>query len=169
MGWPAPGHRACGFDGSPGRKVSVDAADCRLRSGSREGTDVMRSLRLFAAGFAVLAMLSVSSAAWSDGGRRGHHHHSHGSSVRFGFVFGGPLWYPGSLYSYPYSYPYPYAYPPTVIVPSEPRVYIERDDRVAQQNSPGYWYYCRESNTYYPYVKECAEPWERVPAQPRNP
>jgi hypothetical protein len=132
----------------------------------------MRSLKLFALVLVALATASVSTAAWSDGGRRwnhGHHYHSHGSRLHLGFVFGGPLWYPGPAYSYPYPYAYPYAYPPAVVVPQAPRVYIERDDRVAQERAPGYWYYCRESNTYYPYVKECSEPWERVPAQPRNP
>ena len=135
----------------------------------------MHSLQLkqFAVGLATLSLLLASAAAWS-GGYRGHygHHHSHGSHLSLGFVFGGPLWYPGPVYSYPYpyaSYPYPYAYEPAIVVPPAPRVYIERDDRTAQESAPGYWYYCRESNTYYPYVKECAQPWERVPAQPRNP
>src|SRR5690606_16777606 len=87
------------------------------------------------------------------------HHHHHGSRLHLGFVFGGPLWYPAPVYSYPY-------YAPAIVVPPAPRVYIERDDKVAQESAPGYWYYCRESDTYYPYVKECAGPWERVPAQP---
>ncbi|MPZ46621.1 MAG: hypothetical protein GEV05_25200 [Betaproteobacteria bacterium] len=132
----------------------------------------MRSLRLFAVGLAALAILLTSAAAWSDGGRRGHHrhhHHSHGSRLQLGFVFGGPLWYPGPVFPYSYSYPYPYGYAPAIVVPPAPRVYIERDERVAQESAPGYWYYCRESNTYYPYVKECGQPWQRVPAQPRNP
>lgn len=31
------------------------------------------------------------------------------------------------------------------------------------QNQPdGYWYFCRSSNAYYPYVSECAEEWEKV-------
>ena len=137
----------------------------------------MRSLRFFAVGLAALLTLLVSSAAWSDGGRRGHyrhhgHGHGHSSTLSLGFAFGGPLWYPGpvfSSYAYPYAYPYPYAYSPPIVVSPAPRVYIEREERVARESSPGYWYYCRESETYYPYVKECAQPWERVPAQPRNP
>ena len=128
----------------------------------------MRSYKLVACALGALALLATSTAAWSNG--RGHygghyHHHSHGSRVHLGFVFGAPLWYPAPVYPYPYAY----AYPPAVIVPPAPRVYIERDERVAQESSPGYWYYCRDSNTYYPYVKECASPWERVPAQPQNP
>lgn len=132
----------------------------------------MRSLRMLVVAAAAAATALVSTAAWSDGGRRGfhrhhHHHHTHGSRLHLGFVFGGPLWYPPPVYSYPY--PYVYAYPPAIVVPPAPRVYIERDDRVARESrDPGYWYYCRESETYYPYVKECAGPWERVPARPES-
>ena len=32
--------------------------------------------------------------------------------------------------------------------------------------SDGYWYYCPDSRSYYPYVRECASKWERVPPQP---
>jgi hypothetical protein len=113
-----------------------------------------------------LATLLASAGAWSRGGGywgHGGHYHSHGSRVSLGFVFGGPLWYPAPVYGYPPAY-----YPPAIVVEPAPRVYIERDDRVARQSSPGYWYYCRESNTYYPYVKGCAGPWERVPAQPQD-
>jgi hypothetical protein len=131
----------------------------------------MRTLRLFTVGLAALTTLLVSSAAWSDGGRRGHrghynNYHGHGSSLHLGFVFGAPLWYPAPVYP---AYSYPYAYSPPIVVAPAPRVYIEREDQVARESAPGYWYYCRESDTYYPYVKECAQPWERVPAQPRNP
>jgi hypothetical protein len=126
---------------------------------------------MLAVAVAALAAALASTAAWSSGGHRGYHghHHGHGSRVHLGFVFGGPLWYPGPVYPYPYSYSYPYAYSPAIVVPPAPRVYIEREDRVARESSdPGYWYYCRESNTYYPYVKECAGPWERVPARPES-
>lgn len=115
----------------------------------------MRSFKVFVIVLAALASGLVSSAALARGG-----HHSH-SGLSLGFVFGGPLWYPAPAYSYPYPYP------PAVVVNPAPRAYIERDDRaIARESSPGYWYYCRESNVYYPYVKECAGPWERVPAQP---
>lgn len=107
------------------------------------------------------------------GGYRGYHGHSH-SSLRVGVAFGAPFWYPwpGYAYSpypaypyYPYAaYPYPYyGYPAAVSVPAP--VYIERDRDVAASDSP-YWYYCRESDAYYPYVKQCSGSWERVPAQP---
>jgi hypothetical protein len=114
---------------------------------------------------AALASGLVSSDALARGGYR--HHHSH-SGLSLGFVFGGPLWYPAPAYSYPYPNAYPYSYPPAVVVNPAPRVYVEREDQIARESSPGYWYYCRESNVYYPYVRECAGPWERVPAQPQQ-
>lgn len=127
-------------------------------------------MKRVALALAALTMVLGSAAAWSHGGRHWHrhHHHSHGSRLSLGFVFGGPLWYPGWYPGPVYAYPPVYA-PPVVVTPA-PRVYIERDDRVARESSPGpgYWYYCRESNTYYPYVKECAGSWERVPAQPQD-
>ena len=126
----------------------------------------MRLWRLVGGALCAIALAATSTAAWSDGRRHHHrhHHHVHGSRLHLGFVFGGPLWYPVPAYPY-----YVYPYPPAVVIPPAPRVYIERDDRVAQESSTGYWYYCRDTNTYYPYVKECASPWERVPAQPQSP
>jgi hypothetical protein len=91
--------------------------------------------------------------------------------VGFGFYFGGPMWYPA-----PYYYPPPvYYYPPPVVVQSPQ--YIERPAAAApapQASAPqsgaepssGDWYFCRDSQTYYPYVKECASPWQRVPSRP---
>jgi len=29
-----------------------------------------------------------------------------------------------------------------------------------------YWYYCTASRTYYPYVRDCAAPWQRVVPKP---
>jgi hypothetical protein len=97
-------------------------------------------------------LVSGSALAWHHGG------------VRFGFYVGvpvGPYWYP------PY---YPYYYPPAVVtVPSSPPVYVEQGAAApaapVQQN---YWYYCAESKSYYPYVKECPGGWQRVTPQPQN-
>jgi hypothetical protein len=131
-----------------------------------------------------LVFATLSAVATADRGHR--HYHGHGGGrVQFGITLGAPLFYPGPTYhpyryAHPYAYPYPYAYPaypPTVIVPSPPRVYVQREDLpaaadtassaqgVPSQSSP-YWYYCRTSDTYYPYVRECAQPWERLPARP---
>jgi hypothetical protein len=123
----------------------------------------MRSLRNVLLVLGIAGAAALSTSAWSYGG---HYHgggrYHGGSRVHLGFVFGGPLWYP-PLYPYPAAYPYP----PAVVVPA-PRVYVERDDAaIAQDSAPGYWYYCRDTNLYYPYAKECAGPWERVPARPQ--
>jgi hypothetical protein len=93
------------------------------------------------------------------GGSRGHSH----SSVSFGFTFGGPWYYPAYYYPPYYYYPQP--------VQTEPTVYIERGDTAApaeQSRGPqGYWYYCKESRTYHPYVKHCPGGWEKqVPTTP---
>jgi hypothetical protein len=116
-----------------------------------------------------LGLATASAAAMAD---RGYRHHGHGGSrVQFGIMLGAPLFYPAPTY---YPYPYP-VHVPTFVVPREPPVYIERGDQTppsassagstAVQTSP-FWYYCRDSDTYYPYVKECAQPWERLAARP---
>jgi len=66
-----------------------------------------------------------------------------------------PFVYPYPFY-YPYGYPYPYYsyryYPPTT-------VYVEPEQ-------PFYWYFCRESETYYPYVTSCPGGWVKVVPTP---
>ena len=101
----------------------------------------------------VLATLSTSALAWHRGPR-----------VSFGVHFGVPVGYPW----YPaYYYPGPYYYPaPVVVQQPSPPVYVERSDSVPE--GAGTWYFCRESNGYYPYVKQCPGGWTRVPAQPSN-
>ena len=83
--------------------------------------------------------------------------------------------YPRPYYSWPY-YPGSYLYgdpfyspAPVVVVPPEPQVYIERSDNaVGQEQAPAQqcWYFCRGSNGYYPYVKECPGGWQAVLPQP---
>ena len=63
----------------------------------------------------------------------------------------------------------PYYYPPAVVtVPSTPPVYIEQSPPTAQAQD-NWWYWCPDSQAYYPYVKECAGIWQRVPPQPPAP
>jgi hypothetical protein len=91
---------------------------------------------------------SASASAWHHGG------------VRFGVVIGAPF--------YPWYYPPYYYYPPVVAAPAVPPTYIEQGGAQAApaQQSQGSWYYCTESKTYYPYVKECPGGWQRVTPQP---
>jgi len=105
--------------------------------------------------FAVCFSLALFSGAMADW--HGHHGGWHGRFYYYGWY--GP-WYPYAYpYYYPYSYPYYYAYPSpaypsaSVPVPSEP-----------QQS---YWYYCRDSKAYYPYVTSCPSGW--VPVLPTPP
>lgn len=74
--------------------------------------------------------------------------------VRMG-VYVGPYWGPWWVVPPPIYYSQP------IVIEREAPIVI--DSTVAPID---YWYYCRPANTYYPYVKDCAAPWERVPAQP---
>lgn len=120
----------------------------------------------------LLGVLSTGSA-WADRGRGGHRSHSaHNShSSHFGIVIGpywGPSYYPPfPYYRAPY---YPY-YPPVVIERPVPQVYIEQQPLPEAPPTPSaaplnYWYYCAETNGYYPYVKECRGGWQKVLPQP---
>lgn len=92
---------------------------------------------------------------------------AHHGGVRFGVVVGAPF-YPWWYYPPGYGYGY---YPPAVItVPATPPTYIEQGSPqpVPAQQPQGYWYYCADSKTYYPYVKECPGGWQRVAPQPAS-
>ena len=119
--------------------------------------------RATAAGLSLfLVAILASSAALAHGGWR----YGHGSRAHFGFYFSAPAyWYYPAPYSY---YPPAYYYPPAA--PAQPTVYIERGSGEASQpeQSQGQWYYCPETKAYYPYVKQCAGGWQRVPAQPQS-
>ena len=109
----------------------------------------------------VMAALLGSSLLATDADA---HRYRHRSSV--GIYFGVP----GPYYYYPRHYYYPrYYYPPSVYyapAPSAP-VYIEQSPPAAppapsSSSAGAYWYYCRDSQTYYPYVQQCASPWQQV-------
>jgi hypothetical protein len=90
---------------------------------------------------------------------------AHGS-VHFGIGIGVPL-YPPAYYYPPPAYYYPPAYyPPVVAAPAAQPVYVEQSPPQAAPPAEQSWYYCADSKTYYPYVKECRSPWQRVPARP---
>jgi hypothetical protein len=59
-----------------------------------------------------------------------------------------------------------------------PPTYIERGDEARPSearpsaSAPSgprrdWWYFCPETKTYYPYVKECAGGWQRVEPKPQ--
>lgn len=114
------------------------------------------------------------------------------------FYYGPRHYYPPPVFYYPppvYYYDFP---PVVRVVPAPPVVYVERGDVQAPgqdypplqpaplQSLPSMppqaaapqvqqppvqgpqWFFCADSATYYPYVRECASPWQAVPvpAQP---
>ncbi len=110
----------------------------------------------------ILLILAVASGSAVAGGWHGHGH----SRVVVGFNFGYPVgWYAPWYYAPP-----AYYYPPAVYAPPTPTTYVERSDvaEEAPAQPPATWYFCREANGYYPYVKQCPGGWMRVPAQPPN-
>jgi hypothetical protein len=115
---------------------------------------------------------------------RGHSHYNLG--IGFGGFYGPVLFgpgffgsgyynYPSYPYSYRYRYPGAYYYPrsyyssPSIIAPSAPVIYIQRETPATSQAQPvqtSYWYYCRNPEGYYPYIKQCPEGWLQVAPQP---
>jgi hypothetical protein len=82
----------------------------------------------------------------------------------YGWGWGGPYygWGWGGGYYSPGYYGYSSA-----AVPMAPPVYVQRQDiEPSAPQSTNYWYYCRNPEGYYPYVKECAEGWLQVAPQP---
>lgn len=133
----------------------------------------MKALKSTIAGILLLGAACASGSALAYyGGHHGGYYGGH-SGARVGVYIGAPA----LGFGYPY-YGYPgYAYggygfygPSTTIVttPAAPPVYVEQSS-AAFSGGPandGNWYYCHNPDGYYPYVKECAGGWQRVPAQP---
>lgn len=113
-----------------------------------------------------LALLSLAFAAGlaaaNDADAHGRHHRG-----RIGVFIGAPF---VPYYYSPYYYPR-YYYPPAVVAPVQPPVYIEQGAAPAPaaaaptQGQGAYWFYCQDSQTYYPYVQQCASPWQQVMPQ----
>ncbi|MGB4853966.1 MAG: hypothetical protein WBP37_00205 [Candidatus Dechloromonas phosphoritropha] len=126
----------------------------------------------------VLAALLVSGIgdSWADRRVYGRGGVYVGPGPYWGAPYARPYYYPGRFYPRPY-YPGPFLYgdpfyapaPVVVVPPPEPAVYIERSDSAvdqAQTPAQQYWYFCRDSNRYYPYVKECPGGWQTVLPRP---
>jgi hypothetical protein len=123
----------------------------------------MKTLNIALLSLAVAAGLTAANDASAY--RGGHHHHG---GARFGVFVGAPLF---PYYYSPYWYPR-YYYPPAYVAPAAPPVYIEQGGApaAAVPSAPttgqsGYWYYCQDTQTYYPYVQQCASPWQQVQPQ----
>ena len=134
---------------------------------------------------ALLSAVALSSAAMADrgGGWRGGHggHGGWHGGYGVGALIGGTIIAGALLAPWAYSRPYYYSSYPAVVeyVPAAPTVYYEQPRAYIaqpQMEQPravqpavadsGSWYYCNESRAYYPYVRECASPWQRVAPTP---
>ena len=110
-------------------------------------------------------MLALAAVGSAPAFARGHVHFG------IGLGFGGPAWYPA-----PYYYPAPVYYYPAPVVVQQGPTYIEQPAQTpppgsAPQSTPqtatdNSWYYCRDSQAYYPYVQSCGTAWQRVPPRP---
>jgi hypothetical protein len=104
--------------------------------------------------------------------RGGWHHGWHDNRLGWWWVVAGS-WY---FFNRPV-YPYPSADVPPVIIEQEPEVmvvsppvtvpaYVPPPAPVASVQT---WYYCKSTNSYYPYVSSCGEGWMQVAATPASP
>jgi len=123
-----------------------------VRGGSGEGRFVGRG-----AG----GSIRDGGRGFSRGGDWGHRRHG-GADFD---VWIGPGWGWGwgwDPFYYPY-YSYPYYYNQAPVVIQQPQEYVLPE---TSSQEPAYWYYCKESNGYYPYVKRCPGGWLRVVPTP---
>jgi hypothetical protein len=120
---------------------------------------------IFLAAFGVFG-LTAFTAPDADAQHRHHHH-----GARVGVYIGAP-WVvaPWPYYHRPYYYDPYYSRP--IVIREQPTVYIEQSQAPvavappppapAPQAQQQYWYFCQDTQTYYPHVQTCATPWQRV-------
>jgi hypothetical protein len=133
----------------------------------------MRTQQKWLGMIVMLAALLLISAVPGDADRGGHGYRGHGYRGHGyrGHGHRGPRVFisPRLVVPFgPYWRPYwaPYGYPPVVVAPS-PRVYVQPLPPVAAQPPPpSYWYYCEDSQSYYPYVQQCPGGWRPVTPTP---
>ena len=89
--------------------------------------------------------------------RSGHWTHGrHDGRMGWWWVV-GPTWY---FYPSPV-YPYPSPWEPPMVVPMAP------GGSPPPAPAAVHWYFCPNSNNYYPYISTCVSGWVQMPAQPR--
>lgn len=99
----------------------------------------------------------------------GHARYYPRNNVQFGVTFGSGLYSPGYYSNYWYAppiYTAPVYSAPPVVIQTQPPVYIERPAAVTEAPASAYWHYCAPTQSYYPYVSECAQAWQRVSPVP---
>jgi hypothetical protein len=131
--------------------------------------DMKKTLCMALATVALLLTSTLGAQAAHDGFGGGHGgygwHGGYGGHGGVGVWF-GPGWL-GSYYPYYPIYPYYPYYPnyeaPAVVYPQQPDVYVQP---APEPEKTYYWYYCKDPNGYYPYVKKCPGGWKKVTPTP---
>jgi hypothetical protein len=106
---------------------------------------------------------------WHGGGWHGDGGWHRGAPGWWGFGLGLGLGWETGVLAYP-DYPvtvYPYSPPAVVIEPTPLPPDSNSTSELPSAPPPSAnWYYCDSAKGYYPYVRECPEPWHIVPATP---
>jgi len=117
---------------------------------------------------------AVSSPAMAQ--YRGHggyshgnvHVRGHGGGLGLGLLLGAAI--VGLAYAATPTYAAPANPAPVVVYPAPVAVpavtYVQPAVPVAIPQPQATWYYCADSQAYYPYVRQCPGGWQRVPATP---
>jgi len=85
-------------------------------------------------------------AGWGHHGRYKHHRRGHRYHWHSSWVVGPGPWYPHGYYA-----------PPPVVIQQEQPIYVQ-----PEQPKEDYWYYCRNPEGYYPYIRSCQDGWMKV-------
>jgi len=123
-----------------------------------------RAFRLASLLALLLLVSAANESAFARNGSRGGHsggRHVGGHRAAVGVILAAPVfWHFRSPIYAPVLAP--------VVVPMAPPVYIERGSVQPEtaQSAGDWWYYCEQTKGYYPYVKECAQGWQRVAPEP---
>ena len=82
-----------------------------------------------------------------------------------GYPFYDPFWYYPyyGRYYYPYYYPYGYSY--SYPYQDEPDADVAPPVS-SELEQKYYWYYCKDTQSYYPYVTSCPGGWTKVEPTP---
>lgn len=130
----------------------------------------------------------VAGSGWGGGHAGGRpayvSHYGHGGwhggywGPRVGIYYGGPGYWAGWPWGWGVwpgawgpAYAYGYGTAPIVVYDTaQPQQFIQQEPApgAAAQVAPeaSYWFYCTQPAGYFPYVKECSQPWLKVVPQP---
>jgi hypothetical protein len=122
--------------------------------------------------FLVGVSLSLPAAASHGGGGHGGHgggwHGGHGGGWHGGYGGGAGWWGMGLGVGLGWDAAYiadPYLDYPTPVY-EQPYPIDAQPAPVAVQPPAQMWYYCVSAKGYYPYIPNCPEAWQQVPAVP---